>query len=287
MNRSIWEPALMALGLAASLLIAPVTSLAQTKPITSASPQIRLWRLDCGEMQMKNFGLFADDFRFSGQSRLFVNSCYLIQHGSDYLLWDTGLSGDLATKPDPDGAFTIKRTIIQQLKQLGITPAQITYVGLSHFHFDHIGQLKDFPDATLLIGGEDFDYVKNEAPPQFDKSGFAPWLTGGAKVERVRDRDLFEDQSITILATPGHTPGHRVLLVRLPAKGAVLLSGDLFHVAESFDHDLVPFFNTNRADTLASIDRFKDIGSVLKATVIIQHEPRDVAKLPPFPKAAE
>ena len=91
---------------------------------------------------------------------------------------------------------------------------------------------------------------------------------------------------VVMLAMPGHTPGHHSLLVKLKAKGAVMLTGDQFHQWESYEHDVVPVFNTDRADTLASHDRFKAMAANLKATVVVQHEAKDVAKLPAFPEAA-
>ena len=101
-----------------------------------------------------------------------------------------------------------------------------------------------------------------------------------------RDKDVFGDGSVRILDTPGHTPGHHSLLVRLKEKGNVLLTGDLAHFRENYDSNGVPVFNTNRADTLASLDRFKQTAKNLNATVIIQHDPRDIEKLPAFPAAA-
>ena len=97
---------------------------------------------------------------------------------------------------------------------------------------------------------------------------------------------MFGDKSVVMLDMPGHTPGHKVLLVRLKS-GPVLLSGDLYHATEQVANRGVPSFNTNRADTLASFDRFQAIARNLGAKVIIQHEPADIAKLPAFPQAAE
>jgi glyoxylase-like metal-dependent hydrolase (beta-lactamase superfamily II) len=89
-----------------------------------------------------------------------------------------------------------------------------------------------------------------------------------------------------MLDLPGHTPGHYALLVRL-ASGPVLLSGDLYHFTEQVANRGVPPFNHDRADTLASMDRYDRIAKNLKAKTIIQHEPADIIKLPPFPKAAQ
>ncbi|MFL5378236.1 MAG: MBL fold metallo-hydrolase, partial [Myxococcales bacterium] len=101
------------------------------------------------------------------------------------------------------------------------------------------------------------------------------------------DKDVWGDGSVVILRTPGHTPGHQSLLVRLKEKGPVILSGDAAHFHENYQNDGVPGFNYDRAETIASIERLKQIEKNLKATVIIQHDPRDVSKLPAFPNAAK
>lgn len=90
-----------------------------------------------------------------------------------------------------------------------------------------------------------------------------------------------------MLNTPGHTPGHHSLLVKLKGMGNVVLSGDLAHFRENYESNGVPTFNTNRAETLASIDRVKKIAANFKAAVIIQHDERDVGKLPAFPASAK
>ena len=101
-----------------------------------------------------------------------------------------------------------------------------------------------------------------------------------------RDKDVFGDGSVVMLDMPGHTPGHHALLVKLKTKGNVMLSGDLMHFKENYDSNGVPSFNTDRAQTLASLDRFKKMAANLKATVVIQHDARDIGKLPAFPAAA-
>jgi N-acyl homoserine lactone hydrolase len=172
----------------------------------------------------------------------------------------------------------------------------VTYVGISHSHTDHTGQLADFPGATLLIGARDWaQLIAPGAPLGMSaaqaaawRAPFAHWLKeGGRRVTPEGDQDVFGDGSVIMLATPGHTPGHHSLLVRLARGGAVLLSGDLAHFRESYATGQVPIWNTSRADTLASLERFRQIAANLKARVILQHDPRDIDKLPPFPQAQE
>jgi glyoxylase-like metal-dependent hydrolase (beta-lactamase superfamily II) len=67
----------------------------------------------------------------------------------------------------------------------------------------------------------------------------------------------------------------------------VLITGDAAHFRENYETDGVPSFNYDRAQTLASLARLKKIAANFNATVIIQHDARDVEKLPAFPAAAK
>lgn len=271
------------------LFAAGIAALLAVGTASAAPAPVSLWRLDCGKIVAFDLDEFSDTRAYVGQHRDLVASCYLIRHGDTYMLWDTGNpESTLNHVPDPkqgiDAVLTV--TIVDQLAKLGLRPEQISLVGISHYHFDHTGQAARFPRAKLLIGKGDADYLRANDPE--GAKALAPWLSGGGAMEAVvGDKDVFGDGSVVMLDLPGHTPGHHGLLVKLAHKGYVLLSGDTTHLTRNYETDGVPSFNSNRADTLASLDRFKKLAANLHATVIIQHEPDDVAKLPPFPKAAD
>ena len=264
-------------------LLASIASVGVAQVAPREAPRIKMWRLDCGTIDAGLSG-FSDTGLYQGQSRTLVASCYLIKHGDTYLLWDTGLDGSLAGKPKGEGRLFLKERIVPQLARIGVRPEDVGLVGVSHHHFDHVGQLGDFPNAKLLIGKADLEVLNTPHPNGPD---FSHWTGGNGKVEPlIGDKDVFGDGRIVMLAMPGHTPGHQSLYVRL-SSGAVLLSGDQYHFAEQLSNKGVPPFNHNRADTLASHDRFEKIAANYKAKIIIQHEPADVAKLPTFPESAE
>jgi N-acyl homoserine lactone hydrolase len=255
--------------------------IAQMEPAHAGSPQVKLWRMQCGKDQPLPKPMFSDTFLYpEGSTKDFTFSCYLIKHDATYMIWDAGL-------PDADGP-----RITAQLEQLGLTSHDIKYLGISHFHFDHIGQAADFPESTLLIGEADFAAVKkgDRLPDNSTDSALrlAPWTVGGKPVQLLTgDFDVFGDGSVVILRMPGHTPGHRSLLVRLAKSGNILISGDLYHFGENRTGKVVPAFNTDRAQTIASMDRFEQIAKRLEARVIIQHDLDDIRKLPVFPAGAE
>jgi glyoxylase-like metal-dependent hydrolase (beta-lactamase superfamily II) len=271
-------------------MLLAATLLCGAAPVAFAA-DVALARLDCGGApEPVSVASFSDTLEHPDLKLPLVYSCYLVRHGDRYLVWDTGNAMDGSPRAP-------KASLVDQLARIGVTPGQVEFVGISHHHGDHTGQLASFPEATLLIGGGDWDDVRPaDAPAGIDpkahaarRAPFAAWTTGGGKVEPLtRDRrDVFGDGSVLMISLPGHTPGHHGLLVNLAKAGHVLLTGDVTHFHENYRSDGIPTWNTNRADSLASLDRFRKIARNLDATVIIQHDPRDVAKLPVFPEFAK
>ena len=249
-----------------------------------AAPEITLTRFECGTPQapIAVNQRFSDTYAYGDLKLQFVYSCYLVKHGDEYLLWDTGHA---MTMPN----VAPKVSLVDLLAQIAIKPEQIKYVGISHYHADHTGQVSSFPRATLLIGKGDWDAITSPKPAEgVNFKPFDSWIKGESKVEPLAlDKDVFGDSTVIVLRTPGHTPGHQSLLVKLPQTGNVVLSGDAVHFRENYDSDGVPAFNFDRAETVASIERLKKIAANLKATVIIQHDARDIDKLPAFPASAK
>jgi glyoxylase-like metal-dependent hydrolase (beta-lactamase superfamily II) len=74
-------------------------------------------------------------------------------------------------------------------------------------------------------------------------------------------------------------------LVRLPSAGPVLLTGDMWHMRESREQRLVPAFNVDRAQTIASMDKVEALATETSARIVRQHVPEDFDSLPRFPAA--
>lgn len=260
--------------------------------VTASAADMELWRLDCGQIEVRNLALFSDTYNYSGEKRTLTDSCYLIRHDKDYMLWDSGLPTALiGAKADASAilAPTLKEDLPGQLARIGIKPDQIGRLGISHNHFDHVGQAATFPGATLMIGAADLAQFKADPLPFAVDPGFIkPWLEGTSKVDPISgDRDVFGDGTVVILSTPGHTPGETSLLVQLAKAGPVLLSGDVAHFEEQFANRGVPTFNFDRAETLASMERLTGIAKSLNAILIVQHDASDINKLPTFPASAK
>lgn len=251
-----------------------------------AAVALSLTRLDCGSAQFKDMnGFFSDrpGVYPPGPGKV-TDSCYLIRHGDQQMIWDTGLPAQTRAKPLVSGGMTaaIERPLADQLRQVGVKPEEIDVVGISHMHGDHIGQAAQFANARLLIGKGDFEGLAGKP-----EDSLKDWRVAGKPVTlATTDTDVFGDGSVIAVHLPGHTPDHLGLLVRLKS-GPVLLTGDLYHSRIARQKRAVPGFNTSRDQTLASMDRFEALASRTRARVVIQHEPADIAKLPAFPKPAD
>jgi glyoxylase-like metal-dependent hydrolase (beta-lactamase superfamily II) len=245
----------------------------------------RLHVLDCGQ----NVG--RDQSRWTpgvneGKSIEFSDNCYLIRHAKGLLLWDTGVPDAVAAMPDGmvvgGGAITYRRakTLAAQLAELGVKPADVNYVAVSHTHGDHVGNLGLFPTSTILIQGAEYDWAMGlPAKPAFAATQTIEKLAG--------DRDVFGDGSVVILSTPGHTPGHQSLLVVLPKTGALVLSGDAVHLRDNWEQRRVPTINASREQTLASLERIAGVLAERKATLWINHDKAQSATLRYAPASYE
>ncbi|KRE88619.1 hypothetical protein ASG87_08540 [Frateuria sp. Soil773] len=270
-----------------SLLAVLLLCLASLARGADASPDIRLYALDCGRIELSDMRMFDDSGALDGKPGTMSVPCFLIRHPKGLLLWDTGLGDSLAGGPGVDfhpGVHgSVRTTLASQLATLGIEPADIDYLAFSHWHLDHTGNANLFGHATWILQRRELAAATGPTPPPFE--ALTPVVAyRSAKLRMIDgDADVFGDGSVRLLSMPGHTPGHQVLELRLPQAGAVLLSGDLYHSRENRRLRRVPRVNVDRAATLASMDRFEALARRDHARVVIQHDPRDIALLPRFP----
>jgi len=230
----------------------------------------RLYILDCGQNTGKDQSRWSPGVN-EGKPIEFSDNCYLIRHAKGLLLWDTGVPDAVAAMPDgmvaANGAIVYRRaqTLIAQLAEIGVKPADITYVAVSHTHGDHVGNIGLFPTSTVLIQGAEYDWAMTQS--------VKPAFAATQKIEKLAgDHDVFGDGSVMILSTPGHTPGHESLLVLLPKTGALVLSGDAVHFRDNWEQRRVPSMNVNRDQTLASLQRIAGVLEDKKAQLWINHD---------------
>ena len=247
-------------------MAAGVLAMAGAAAHAQAPAADRLYVMDCGHNAAADQGRWSPGVNVGKPIELSDN-CYLIRHGGDWLLWDTGYPDSVADKPvtSPIGTATRARKLETQLAEIGVKPADIKYVAVSHTHGDHVGNVDLFPQATLLIQKAELDWAFAAGKP-------APFKAERPTRPLSGDLDVFGDGSVTVIATPGHTPGHQSLLVHLPRTGWVVLTGDAAHFKDNWDNRRVASMNTSAEQTQASYARIAALLAERQAALWINHD---------------
>jgi len=242
----------------------------------------KLYRLDCGHSLANDESVWTPGEN-AGRSIAFSSTCWLIQRGNEWLLWDTGVPQ--STLNDPKGWSTLPKLIVyhldksitDQLAAIGLKTSNITYVALSHTHGDHIGNVNLFPNSTVLMQRAEYEWIGSPDGPNDNVNqlkALARKLLGTPKHLKLLegDTDVFGDGSVTLVSTPGHTPGHQSLLVHLKNSGFIILSGDVVHLQENFEKNTVPSLNTDQAASIASMARIRQMMATYQAKLFINHD---------------
>jgi glyoxylase-like metal-dependent hydrolase (beta-lactamase superfamily II) len=258
------------LGLTAFISPSGAAQLAPTPKVTST----RLYVFDCGTLvtnKPEDYNLTRDEVKDTNMGV----TCYLVIHPKGMLIFDTGLNDRLVGRPLYENALEgyaqIKfNTLSGQLADIGVAPADIDYLVLSHYHWDHIGNAGDFARSTWLVYQGDRDRMFSGA------ARANAWFSEYAALETSKtvllsgDHDVFGDGTVVVLATPGHTEGHCSLLVRLKNTGPVILSGDLYHYPEERTLNRMP--NEEKATgTVESRRKIEELAQRIGAQLWIGH----------------
>jgi N-acyl homoserine lactone hydrolase len=254
-----------------------------------AKPSIdRLYVLNAGIAVAPDRSVYSPGIGIGEQITLSCNA-YLIHRAGAWILWDTGIEDAIAG--EPGGRIIahgirgiVVRTIRCQLADIGIAPADIGTVILSHAHFDHIGNAGLFRHASWYIQRREHAAMFG---PDYEQHGYSPSLyrdLAQAKVTLMDgDRDIFADGSVKVISTPGHTPGHCSLLVRLAKTGPVLLTADVAHFRSNMEQRCVPTMNNDAEETRSSMERVDTIVRDESAQLWINHDIVQTATIPHAP----
>jgi N-acyl homoserine lactone hydrolase len=209
---------------------------------------------------------------------------FLIVHPHGTLLWDTGVIPDEMIQPGGTTSFraTVQRSLASQLAEIGYKTSAITYLALSHYHYDHSANANAFAAATWLVQRPEHDlmFSGNLGPSSPNSPAADAVAARFASLQHSKttildgDYDVFGDGSVVILSTPGHTPGHQSLYVNLAKTGPLVLSGDLYHYpAERELKDFTPFAGLgDPAKEAASKMKVESFLAEKHATLWIQHD---------------
>ena len=188
---------------------------------------------------------------------------FLVEHpGAGLVLVDTGFHPSVAVEPRQNlgrfGAFVFKGiemtphdAVPAQLRARGFDPGDVRLVVMTHFHVDHASAMSEFPDATFLFTRREWEaasepraWLRGYRRRQFDHAFDYRWIdferVRGSYATFGRSVDVFDDGSVRLVYTPGHTHGHQSVVLRLAGREA-LLAGDAIYSMRTLREGALPY----------------------------------------------
>jgi len=212
---------------------------------------------------------------------------FLLTHPQGHTLIDGGNAVEVATHARSywgnicdvyHPVMTPDDGCVAQLKRLGIAPEDIRFVVQSHLHLDHTGAIGRFPNATYIVQRQEYEYAFT-----------ADWFSKGGYIRKDFDRsglkwrflegevndfhDIYGDGTLTTIFTPGHSPGHQSLLVRLTNTGSILLTIDAAYTLDHWNEKSLPGFLTSAIQSVRSVQKLHTVKEQTNAMVVTGHDP--------------
>jgi N-acyl homoserine lactone hydrolase len=252
-----------------------------------APTSVRLFLFDCGNLNIpdtSNYQLKKEELA----TTYMALTCYLVAHPKGTLMWDVGAVPDSSFKPGGGPATlryaTVPKPLTAQLAEIGYAPGDITYVSFSHFHWDHIGNANVFAKSTWLVRKLERDIMFSDPPsPRTEAANYSALRNSKTLILTKDEHDVFGDGTVIIKSTPGHSPDHQVLFLKLAKTGPIVLSGDLYHYPEERTLNKVPTTEFNVAQTVASRAEVEAFLKKTGAQLWIQHDFNANARLKKAP----
>ncbi|HUK35035.1 MAG TPA: N-acyl homoserine lactonase family protein [Vicinamibacterales bacterium] len=270
-----------------TIVAATIGLLAQAHTPPKPPKSVRLYIFDCGVIHTTNgdaYSLKKEEMKSTEMSI----PCILVAHPKGTLMWDNGDIPDRAFPPGGGpatlGVVTQDKPLLPQLAAVGYVPSDITYLSMSHYHGDHVANANAFAGATWLVRKVERDRMFAAEPIVRSPLENYSALKNSKTILIDKDEwDVFGDGTVVIKSTPGHTPGHNVLFLKLKKTGPVVLSGDLYHYPEERSLHRLPVAEFNKDQTAASRAELEKFLKNTGAQLWIEHDITGNAKLKKAP----
>jgi glyoxylase-like metal-dependent hydrolase (beta-lactamase superfamily II) len=261
------------------------------QPKAQPPKSVRLYVFDCGSLNIPDTSPYQLKPEELATTYMSV-ACFLVAHPRGTLIWDAGAVPDSSFKPGGGPATlryaTSTKTLTAQLAEIGYAPADITYLSISHFHWDHVGNANVFAGSTWLVRKLERDIMFTEPfSPRTEPANYSALKNSKTQIVTKKDYDVFGDGAVVLKSAPGHSPDHQVLFLKLAKTGPVVISGDLYHYPEERKLKKVPTTEFNAAQTIAARAEVEAFLKKTGAQLWIQHDFNANAKLKKAPQFYE
>jgi N-acyl homoserine lactone hydrolase len=249
------------------------------------SPAMKLYAFTCGSVTAAFGG------PEQGEVRAPVPS-YLIEHEQGRVLVDTGMHPGVRTDPRsrigwvadlmhlelPEG-----EDIGSHLEAIGVDPGSLRYLVNTHLHFDHAGGNELIPnDVELVVQQREWQAGRDEREIETNVYNPADYDQPRPVLAVEGEHDLFGDGAVVLLPTPGHTPGHQSLRLRLDGTD-VIICADACYFADWMDTEVTPAYGFDKRQEIESLRRLRALRDA-GAWMLYGHDPLQWATVPQAPE---
>ena len=189
--------------------------------VSAAQPpsSLRLYVFDCGKLDIQDISPYQLK-REEIATNVMSVPCFLVAHPKGTLMWDVGAVPDSAIPQGGTGVMRIYGTsnkkLATQMAEIGYSPADVTYLSISHFHWDHVGNANMFAKSTWLVRWKEKDVMFSDQPsPRTEPQNFSALKNSKTVIIPSGDYDVFGDGTVMIKSAAGHSPDHQVLYLKL------------------------------------------------------------------------
>ena len=247
---------------------------------------VRLTAFTCGWLTGPMAGFLEGE---EGRLRVPVPA-YLIEHPKGLAVFDSGMHP--ATQQDPEGwlgglakifevEFAAGEELAARLRSVDVDPSRVDWLVNSHLHFDHVGGNAQLPEATLVVQRKEWEAGADDERAAANAFDPKEYRTGQDVLEVDGEHDLFGDGTVVCLPTPGHTPGHQSLRVRLDG-GDVVLAADACYLRRTLEELHLPGVCAEPETMLESLRRLRALQAA-GARIFYGHDPGFWASVPQAP----
>jgi glyoxylase-like metal-dependent hydrolase (beta-lactamase superfamily II) len=221
---------------------------------------------------------------------------FVVRHPSARaILIDTGLHPDACANPRADFGFPMRLlfkdlqpagpSFDAQLRERGVEPDDVDQVVMTHLHVDHTSGMRLLPRATFTCTRDEWaatrrplaaakGYVARHLPPASRMCLIDIERDGIAHGVFEKTLDLFGDGSVRLIATPGHTPGHMSILLRIADGPRVMLVGDAAYTRRGIEEGILPMLTDDDEASRRSLRALRDFArSEPEAVLVPTHDP--------------
>jgi N-acyl homoserine lactone hydrolase len=234
-----------------------------------------LFTLDCGSIIVDKGVVLTDKIDIGKKVEVPVRA-FLIKSENENLLFDSGIDFDdkeLLVALGTDIKIREEDFLINRLKNIDVSPEDINYVFVSHLHFDHSGMLRHFKKARIFVQRQEYGFAIN--PPSFTVGLYRPHYYNSLDVAwHILDGDELLLPGITAISTPGHTPGHQSLMIKMVNGETLIITGDCAYLSENIKKEVIPGLFTDPFQALHSLKKIKSLAQITGGEILYSHSPQ-------------